>query len=167
MKSSKVSKRRIIIIVVLVCGVVIAGVTGMFFGRGGSDRPAPIKEITSVERLTLRLSGMRITEEYEITVEGDTATVSHYYMKYGDGTETRELQESAECPAQEVADILNTCNAGKWNGFYGAHPKGVLDGTMFRLNAIVNGGQTLNAEGSQNFPKHFHDFEDWLREKLN
>lgn len=161
----KTTKRKITVLVaVLLCGVLIAGVIFMFFNRD-SDTKA-IKEITSFESLNLRLSGMRVTEEYDIISDGDKAEISYYHIKYGGQEETRELQKSAVCDTKEVIDILNYCKAGKWNGFHGKHPRGVLDGTMFSLTASVNGGERLYADGSENFPRNFNDFEHWLYDKL-
>ena len=153
---------------VLLCGVIIAGGIFMLFNRN-TDEPkvAAIKEITQLESLTVRFSGMRLTSEYEIIANGDTSELSLYYFNYADGEEKRVLSNSVTCDTQEVIDKLNACGAGRWNGFHGKHPRGVLDGTMFTLSASVNDGQRLNADGSQNFPKNFRDFEQWLYEKLN
>ncbi|MBR3149482.1 MAG: hypothetical protein IKF64_04855 [Eubacterium sp.] len=125
-----------------------------------------IKSITSLESFNLHLSGMRITEEYEIVCEGDKATVSHYVMNYSTGEQKRELESSATLETQAVLDKLDELGVASWNGFHGEHPKGVLDGTMFNLTAYVNGGQKLYADGSQNFPKHFHELEEWFYEVL-
>lgn len=156
----QVSKRTVIITAaaaVLLCAI-IAGVIFMFFGRNLGNKPEPIGEITQFESLTLHISGMRGSEEYEIIADGGTAQIAHYQIRYGGEGENRELLQSAECDTQEVIDILNECKAGKWNGFHGAHPKGVLDGTMFNLTASVNGGKKLKASGSQNFPKNYGTF---------
>ena len=166
----QIGKKTIItaLAAVLLCGVIIAGVIFMFFSRN-TDEPkaAAIKEITQFESLTVRFSGMRLTSEYEIVSDGDTSEISLYYFNYADGSEKRVLEKNVTCGTQEVIDILNECNAGRWNGFHGKHPRGVLDGTVFSLTASVNGGQQLKADGSQNFPKHFRDFEQWLNDKLN
>ena len=49
-----------------------------------------------------------------------------------------------------------------WDSFHGKHPKGVLDGTMFRFEATVNSGRIIKADGSQNFPSGYRDFESGL-----
>ena len=154
---------------VLLCCIIIAGAIFMFFNRNndGDTKPASLNEITSFESLTLRFSGMRVTEEYEIIANGDKTEISYYHIKFSGGEDERELQNSAECDTQEVIDILNDCKAGKWNGFHGKHPKGVLDGRMFTLTASVNGGERLYADGSENFPKNFRAFEEWINKKLN
>ncbi|MBO4411374.1 MAG: hypothetical protein J5794_04230 [Lachnospiraceae bacterium] len=43
----------------------------------------------------------------------------------------------------------------------------MLDGIMFRLEAFVNGGRRIFADGSQNFPKHYRELTDWLYQTLN
>ena len=149
----------------LLCVIIIAGVIIMFFNNSKGDKPVSIIEITSFESLNLRFSGMRVTEEYEIISKGETSEISYYHIKYG-GEEERELQESAVCDTQDVIDILNECKVGKWNGFHGKHPKGVLDGRMFTLTAVVNQNEKIRAEGSENFPKNFNKFEEWMRNKL-
>ena len=136
----------------------------MFFNRNGGANT--FNEITDFESINLRFSGMRITEEYEILNKGENSEISHYYIKYTQGGEERELQKRAVCETKEVVDILNECSAGKWNGFQGKHPRGVMDGRMFTLEAKVNGGQKLYADGSENFPKNFNTFERFLNDKL-
>ena len=151
----------------LLCGVIIAGAVFMFFNKGnGGEKPAAINEITEFESLNLRISGMRGSEEYEIISSGEKSEISYYQIKYINGNDERELRKSAVCNTSEVIDILNVCKAGKWNGFHGKHPKGVLDGRMFTLSASVNGGVKLSAEGSENFPKNYNTFESWLSTKL-
>ena len=141
----------------------------MLFHKGGGDagkKPNIGTAVTALERLELRLSGMRLTETYEIVVSGAAAEISHYTESYANGTAEQVLRRRAVCETQAVIDALNGFDFARWNGFHGAHPKGVLDGTMFRLTATLNGGQTLRADGSQNFPKRFFDFEQWLNDAL-
>ena len=124
------------------------------------------KKINDIEFLNLHLSGMRITEEYEFLVNGNETEISYYNMSYASGKEERRLIKRTTCDTQTVINSLNEFGVKKWDGFSGKHPKGVLDGTMFRLTATINGSQKLSANGSQNFPKHFHEFEAWLYELL-
>ena len=118
--------------------------------------------ITDMESLTLHLSGMRLTEEYELTVNGDKTEISYYTMSYANSQEEIILKKRTVCDTKTVIEALNSFDVIKWDGFHGEHPRGVLDGTMFRLTATLNGGQKLYADGSQNFPKHFYEFEEWL-----
>ena len=66
-----------------------------------------------------------------------------------------------------MLDLLNKCSLLSWDGFHGKHPKGVKDGIMFSLQAVLNGGKTIKAEGSENFPRHYRDFTDGLYSLLN
>ena len=120
------------------------------------------KKITSVEKITLRLSGMRYSFEYEITTDGDKATVAQYTPAHMRDDEGRVLNKSVVCDVDTVITLLNKINFLSWDGFYGPHPHGVLDGTMFTLDASVNGGKTVKANGSQNFPRHFRELTDFL-----
>ena len=149
-------KPTVIIVGAVILSIIITGVCVMIFhGRGEA------KTITDFQSLNLRLSGMRITEEYELIADGDKTEISYYNMSYSNGSEERVLVKQTTCDTQTVVNALNDFGVMKWNGFYGKHPKGVLDGTMFSLTATVN-GEKLSANGSQNFPKHFHEFEQWL-----
>ena len=115
--------------------------------------------IAFFENVLLRLSG---SEEYEIAMADGKAVVSKYGIQYVDGEDFRVLEERAACSEERILELLNACHMLSWDGFSGKHPKGVLDGTMFRLEASVNGGRTVRADGSQNFPKHFRDFTGGL-----
>ncbi|MBR4799894.1 MAG: hypothetical protein IK047_06530 [Clostridia bacterium] len=129
-----------------------------------SDEVREVKrgKIKSFEKVTLHTSGMRFVLDDEIVMKDGKAAVTRYSVRYDGHEDVRTPEESAECSEEEVLKILNDCKMLSWNGFHGAHPRGVLDGTMFRLEATVNGGETIRAEGSQNFPKHYHDFTDWI-----
>jgi len=148
--------------------IITAGVCFMIFHgqKNGNDRK-PGKKVTDIEFLNLRISGMRGSEEYEIIVNGGQAEISYYTVRYIDAHDERVLEKRAVCNTQTVIDALNSFNFIRWNGFHGKHPKGVLDGRMFSLTARLNGGQTLSADGSENFPDNFREFERWLNEKLN
>ena len=131
--------------------------------------PAPEPQkggIESVQRVVLRESGMRGSVEREILVKGDEAEVSAYLIRYNGREDERVLQQRAVHPAEKAVRLLNDCGVLGWDGFHGAHPRGVLDGIMFRFEATVNGDQTIRAEGSEKFPKHYRDFTDGLYELL-
>ena len=129
-------------------------------------RPDTIRSIDSLERLTLRETGMRFCEEYEIICKGEEAEVTLYGIRFNRGEDIRIPEKRKTHPAAAVLELVNSCGVASWNGFHGAHPKGVLDGTMFRLEALANGGARICAEGSQNFPRKYRDFTNGLRELL-
>ncbi len=79
----------------------------------------------------------------------------------------RELSRRAICSDSQMLELLNQCNIMKWDGFHGKHPRGVLDGEMFSFRAIVNEGQTIQADGSANFPEHFRDFRRMIDQMLS
>ncbi len=139
----------------------------MFFKKKKYDRDAPkIGRIESFEFIKLHLSGMRLTEDIEITPQGEEALICSYKYVYRPGGHDRELDISAIRPVGEVLDVLNTCEIGNWSGFHGPHPPHVLDGTMFSFEAAVNGGAKLRADGSENFPPKYREFTNYLFERL-
>lgn len=123
--------------------------------------------ITSFSEIRLRLCGMRITEVYEILCRGDEAELSHYLLSYENHEDNYHLQKRVTLPAGDMVDILNQWGVIKWDGFYGKNPPGILDGTMFRFSATVNGDRKLHADGSNNFPRHYRDFTNALYQLLN
>ena len=122
----------------------------------------PVGTITTIEALSLRLSGMRGTEEYELQGKGEQTELFHYRMIYRDGEEQREELFRTLCDTVSLLEMLNAVKMGSWNGFDGPHPRNVSDGIMFELKASVNGGTEIHARGSENFPAHFREFTDWL-----
>lgn len=124
------------------------------------------KPVESFEIITLRLSGMRFFCEYEIVCKGETSEISRYDFKFHDGERERILDTSVTRDTSEILRVLNKCGVIGWNGFHGAHPRGVLDGTMFNFDAAVNGGVRIRADGSQNFPHHFRDFRQYIEDQL-
>lgn len=124
------------------------------------------KSITSFEKIYLRTMGMRCTEEYEIIRKGTEAEVSEYGIRYNGSGKERFLEKQVICSADEIIELLDKCRVLLWDGFHGAHPKGVLDGTMFTFEAVVNDNIKVQAEGSQNFPEHYRDFVNELYEIL-
>ena len=117
-------------------------------------------EVTSFDKILLKISGMRGSVEYEILCRKSETEISLYQFYYRQNGEERELCKQGFCDTNEFIAFLNDCGIMRWDGFEGKHPRGVLDGRMFRFYAEVNGGTTIRANGSENFPRHFRDFED-------
>ena len=122
----------------------------------------PSEKIESFDIVTLRLSGMRFTVEYEIVMKGKDADVAEYEIRYSKDANKRVPARKTVCGADRVLKLLNDCELVSWDGFVGNHPKNVKDGIMFSLNATVNGGRKISAHGSENFPKHFRELRDGL-----
>lgn len=125
------------------------------------------QKIESFEIVTLRLSGMRFTTEYEIVMKGKDAEVVEYAIRYNKNEDKRVPERQTVCSADKILKLLNDCELVSWDGFHGKHPKGVKDGIMFSLQATVNGDRKIRAEGSENFPKHFRELRDGLHAILS
>ena len=138
---------------ILVAIMVLTTLLGLF--GCGSDG---MKTVTAVESMTLTLRGMRGGSVYTFDGEAGQTELRLYRERYS-GTETiLELEQSAVYAVQDMIELMNNCGIVRWNGFHGKHPKNVSDGIMFRFEAAVNGGQTILANGSANFPKGYHEF---------
>lgn len=142
---------------ILIC---IMSLTMLFgFPRCGRNTNADTnKTITSVESMTLTLHGMRGSVVYKFEIEDDASELCQYQKIYRNGKDELVPERSVPCTPQTMIDRMNTCGIPRWNGFHGKHPRYVLDGIMFRFEAAVNGGQTIEADGSANFPEGYSDF---------
>lgn len=129
----------------------------------GNKKTTKAKTFTVI---TLSLSGMRFSCEYELEMKDDYVNVSEYQTNYRKDMPPRTLIKSISRPVETILKLLNDCKVLSWDGFNGPHPKGVLDGIMFTLKGNIN-GYDIYACGSQNFPKHFHDFRDGLYKILS
>ena len=124
-------------------------------------------EIQHFDTVTLEVIGMRFHHTYEIINEPPCVTVSRYRNVFIDGEDRLELEQQATCNSSEVLELLQSCSVGEWDGFHGDHPKDVKDGIMFTFMAVVNDGQIIRAEGSENFPKGYITFEQALNALLS
>lgn len=118
--------------------------------------------IENFEVVTLRVSTMRNVSEYEMLMKDGKAEVSCYSIRFTQSKDERVLEKRVSVDEAEALKLLNDCGFLSWDGFHGDHPRGVTDGTMFNLHATVNGGKTIYATGSQNFPRHYRDLTDGL-----
>ena len=132
------------------------------YNWGSAELPVPYPakpvEILRFDTVTLELIGMRFHHTYEIINEPPRATVSRYRNIFVDGEDRLELDCMVTCDSSEILELLQASSVGAWDGFRGNHPKNVSDGIMFTFAAIINDGQTIRAEGSENFPKGYPEF---------
>jgi len=126
----------------------------------------PVKEIATVEALTLRIMNMRDVKVYQILCEGKAMYLQRFREYYIDGAPHRELEKSVSCEQETLVALLNRCGAFRWDGFHGKHPRDVCDGTMFTFTASVDAARTIRADGSENFPKGYREFVRALNEML-
>ena len=128
----------------------------MLFGR----------KLESFDVATLHLSGMRYICDYEITREGETAVLIRYDLRFEPEGDRRVPRVRAERPFEEALAVFNRCGVLGWNGFNGPHPRGVLDGIMFRFTLVSEGKKIVSASGSQNFPRRFYDLREYIETTL-
>ncbi|MBO4919181.1 MAG: hypothetical protein J5365_03395 [Erysipelotrichaceae bacterium] len=123
------------------------------------------KEITSFETVYLRISAMRYMHEYEIIADGEKAKLLFYENAWAD--EERIPLKQILCSKDEILQLLNDCAVFRWDGFFGKHPRNVSDGEVFLFQTLVNEGEKIRAEGSENFPKHYSELKNGLRKLLD
>jgi len=122
--------------------------------------------VDSVETMTLTLMRMRNTSVYEFAEKDGKTELRRYQKLYSGGEDVLQLEKSAVCDSATLSELMNACGVNRWDGFHGKHPKNVKDGTMFHFSATVNGGQEIWADGSENFPKGYHEFVNGLEKIL-
>ena len=146
---------------ILTAVMIFTALFGLFGCNGGGK-----KTVTSVEAVTLVLQTMRGSCVYKVEGNGDAKELRRYREIYRSEAVELVLELSVPCDAQKLTELMNACGILRWDGFHGKHPKNVSDGTSFRFEATVNGGQTIRAEGSANFPKGYNEFVSALNAML-
>ncbi len=117
------------------------------------------EKVESFTEMRFSVSGMRSREEFEAVCEGSSVRVT-LYVGFLCSDEERKPESVAVCDLESFIAMLNDCEVMGWDGFHGKHPKHVRDGIMFSFEAIVNGGRKIHADGSENFPKGFHELRN-------
>lgn len=138
--------------------MILTTLLGLLGCAKDTDKTNPIKTITSVEAVTLTLRGMRGGTVYKFATQTNSPKLCRYREIYSGKEDFLKLEQCTTCSTEVMIELMNTCGISRWNGFHGAHPKNVSDGIMFTLSATVNGGQTIHADGSANYPKGYHEF---------
>lgn len=149
--------------------------------RNNDDDQSPntmnalFKKDKSVEfdNFRIELSQMRGIEIY--TAQRTTTGVKlEYYMpnrqyneQTGEYDETKMYLRVIKGDQQlyeEICQWLSEYKVKRWDGFHGANPIGLRDGTMMTFEAVMSDGERIYAHGSNNFPRHYKDFENKLVE---
>ncbi len=120
------------------------------------------------QRVTLSETGtMASTREYEAVRTENGARVSLYDgpWNYHEGTDREDcLQARKEGGGEfylELAVKFRALGLSSWDGF-SKNASGVLDGTMFSFEAVMQDGSVLHARGSNAFPENYVTFTDYL-----
>lgn len=129
---------------------VIRRIIERFFATSGGNSDLCI---SSVEKLSLRISGMRSEVIYEIAENDGHAVLTLYRVTIDE----KIPEKTVACGTDEILDLLNSCGVIRWNGFHGKHPRDVLDGDMFDFCATVNGEVVIKADGSACFPSGYRE----------
>lgn len=122
--------------------------------------------LTDFERVTLLITGMRYREKLEAMKAEDGVAIAEYECRYTKDGEEWIPEAHVTMPFDEYIAFANDCRLTKWDGFSGKNPPGVLDGTMFSMEALVNDGKRIRADGSNNFPKGYREYVQKLHELL-
>lgn len=122
------------------------------------------EQVDSVREVSLHTAGMRAAYQYVIKPESGQLRLERYRGAFADGQKI--LEKSVMWETEALVALMNECRVLRWDGFYGKHPRGVLDGIMFQFSATVNGGRTIRAQGSANFPKGYREFVQALDRSL-
>ncbi|MBR6204454.1 MAG: hypothetical protein IKQ60_05305 [Candidatus Methanomethylophilaceae archaeon] len=120
----------------------------LFFKKKKKEKAK--EAVVSFSRITIEFSGMSHFYEVEAVSTDSGTEVSRYGRHWGD--DARYLEGKGVCDTDEFIALLNECDLIGWDGFNGEHPPGLLDGSMFRLEAIVNGDRRISAGGSGIIP---------------
>ncbi len=123
------------------------------------------EKIESFEKINIRLSGMCGIEDFEAVCSESEVEITHYGVRFGD-EEIRVPRERTKCDKGAFLELLNRCDVLGWHGFHGERPRGLLDGTTFRMEAAVNGGRGIYADGTENFPAGYRDLMDEIYRML-
>lgn len=128
-------------------------------------------EPTDFESVVLTESGMRVEKDtYEATRTADGVRLSNYQARSRWSDEANDyvdekLNEVAIDGGEElymyVAGLVHACNVPDWDGF-DEYDSRVLDGTTFHFRAKLSDGTSIKANGSNAYPKHYHEFHDGL-----
>lgn len=153
----------IIIIAAVIVSLIIAGLIYFFktrnIGAGGTIPPenpentepmdfqfisltenncSAIEEVFEIEKTE---SGVKLSKIY-LNISNDERQVVREIN--GDKTLLRNIQEK-----------LGDYGVEKWDGFHGANPPDILDGSSMSFNCTMSDGRKLSASGSNNFPKNY------------
>ena len=174
-------RKMIIFILIAVCAAVLAACA--LIGKPGEDPDAFIDSIHDIgyggdplefESFRLSESGMAAgAEVYEGWKTETGAHLEYYYqIYYWDGTKEEQVDRKNMIRAidgdenfyRELCALLGNCRIDRWEGFAGANPPGILDGSSMSFEAVLGDGKQIYANGSNNFPGNYGKFVNALQD---
>lgn len=81
----------------------------------------------------------------------------------GESAEDAVTAAVSEDVADEIADLLNTYDVLRWDGYHESE-RGVLDGDAFTLEVSYGEGESVYADGYMSFPDNFEEVCEGLDE---
>ena len=150
-----------ILIIVGIFVVLLIGVIIMCLFRDPDDRP--VKHIDSIKKFSYHYSdgnAMWAYTNYKIECEEKCIAI----IKPNGIPEESEVEvEIDEKVINNLLDLLNKYEVGKWNGFRKSD-KNVLDGHDFSLSIWQDDGTNIHASGYMKWPKNFREVSKELKE---
>ena len=125
------------------------------------------------ESFCIRIVYMRCQEVFAGQKTENGVYLEHYTSNSLYNEETMEFEKNkimikAIDGGQELYDelckLFGECKIEKWDGFSGANPRGVRDGKMMSFEATLTNGKSINADGSNNFPRTYKTLMAGLKE---
>lgn len=160
-----------IIITVLALGFFIS----CHRANGKPDQPTdPIKDNKplTVENFRLSINTMMAYDFVYAGHKTDTGFYLEYFLSnrhwdnsicdYVENKNIVHAIDGDQAFYEEICQLFTECRVDKWDGFSGSNPPDVLDGSMMGFNATLCDGTTIQAHGSNNFPKNYGALESRL-----
>lgn len=159
--------KKVFIILIIACIVVSIAIScfiGYFLvklykAKGNPAPTAPIStEPLDFEKIRLvenNCSAINSVLEVEKTEDGVRLVRAYENMSMDDErTVVREINGDKEL-LSEIQKTLGGYGVESWDGFRGANPPDILDGTSMSFECTMSDGRKLSAYGSNNFPKNY------------
>ena len=170
-------RKMVFLILIAVCAAVLAACSAIK-KPGGIDNIHNIGyggEPLEFESFRLSESGMAAGAEVYEGWRTDTGAHLEYYYQtgYWDDAKGEEVDrknmihaiDGDEAFYRELCELLGNCRIDKWEGFSGANPPGILDGSSMSFEAVLGDGKQIYAYGSNNFPGNYGKFVGALRDR--
>lgn len=124
-----------------------------------------VKSSDSVDFETIKITEndcSSLLEVFEVKKSDDGVLLTRSYlsMMNDETTLCREVTGDSEMLAA-IQQLLGECEVLSWDGFSESDPD-VLDGGGFDLEMILSDGKTVNAHGSNAYPKHYFDLREYI-----
>lgn len=135
-----------------------------FFGRKKQKPVEPIeddREIAGIRELSFRYRSGGSDVRYELYRRDDGYEAC--VRLEGESADDAVTVKVGEDAADEIADLLNTYDVMRWDGFHESE-RGVLDGDRFSLEVYFGEGSGVSADGYMRWPENYDEVCEGLDE---